>query len=73
MPRVKGFAWRATKAQDHQTSTFLLTSLVDHQECVQVGETLEHVFDWFRHHPHEFAAVVDGTTYAGLISRGHLV
>lgn len=37
-----------------------------------MGETLERVHEWFRHHPHEFAAVVDGDLYAGLISRGHL-
>jgi two-component system NtrC family sensor kinase len=49
-----------------------LASLIDHRECVQIGATVEQVYERFRHHPHEFAAVVDGETYAGLISRGHL-
>lgn len=46
--------------------------LVDHRECVHVGESVEQVYDRFRRHPHEFAAVVDGESYVGLISRGHL-
>lgn len=72
MSSAKGPAWRATKVQDHLTARFPLASLVDHQECVQVGESLERVHEWFQHHPHEFAAVVDGDLYTGLISRGHL-
>ncbi|WP_285570842.1 ATP-binding protein [Geothrix limicola] len=45
---------------------------MDHHECVQVDLTVEQVSEHFRHHPHEFAAVVDGVRYVGLISRGHL-
>ncbi|HJV48019.1 MAG TPA: ATP-binding protein [Geothrix sp.] len=47
-------------------------SLVDHQECVPFDQTVEQAFEHFRHHPHEFAAVVEGDRYVGLISRGHL-
>lgn len=75
MQRIKGLSYRARKAQDHlndQVHLVSLISMVDHQECVQVGETVEQVHEWFRHHPHDFAAVVDGGIYAGLISRGHL-
>jgi two-component system NtrC family sensor kinase len=75
MPRIEGLTYRAKKARNHlhgQVPLVSLIAMVDHQECVQVGETVEHVHEWFRHHPHEFAAVVDGGTYAGLISRGHL-
>jgi len=68
----KGLAWRATEAQDPLIDRVSPIALIDHQESVQVGETLEQVFEWFRHHPQEFAAVVDGGAYAGLISRGHL-
>ncbi len=53
-------------------SLFDVVSLVEHQECVQIGETVEQVSAWFKQHPHEFAAVVDGHAYAGLLSRGQL-
>ena len=53
-------------------SLFDVVSLVEHQECVQIGETVEQVYAWFKQHPHEFAAVVDGHAYAGLVSRGQL-
>ncbi len=72
MQRKKGLAGKATHSQDHLIDQVSPIALIDHQECVQVGETLEQVHEWFRHHPHEFAAVLDGGTYAGLISRGHL-
>jgi signal transduction histidine kinase len=72
MPPRKGLAWKAAHAQEHHIDRVSPIALIDHQECVQVGETLEQVHEWFRHHPHEFVAVVDGGTYAGLISRGHL-
>jgi len=72
MTRMKGFTLKARKTQDPLTRPESLVDLVDHRECVQIGETVEQVHERFRHHPHEFAAVVDGETYAGLISRGHL-
>ena len=72
MPPRKGLAWKASHPQDHLIDQVSPIALIDHQECVQVGQTLEQVHEWFRHHPHEFAAVLDGGTYAGLISRGHL-
>ncbi len=53
-------------------SLFEVVSLVDHQECVQIGQTVEQVFVWFNRHPYEFAAVLDGHAYAGLVSRGQL-
>ncbi len=53
-------------------SLFDVVSLVEHQECVQIRETVEQVYVWFKRHPHEFAAVVDGHSYAGLVSRGQL-
>lgn len=69
MPRGKGLTWRASGAQGVPVDP---STLVDHHECVQTGETVEQVHERFRHHPHEFVAVVDGQDYAGLISRGHL-
>jgi len=53
-------------------SLFEVVSLVEHQECVQIGDTVEQVSAWFKLHPHEFAAVLDGHTYVGLVSRGQL-
>jgi two-component system NtrC family sensor kinase len=69
MPRGHGLT---PKAPDVRGESIELLSLVDHLEAVQIGESVEHVHDRFRHHPHEFAAVLDGGTYSGLISRGHL-
>ena len=48
------------------------TDLVVHRECVQARLTVEQVNDRFRNHAEEFAAVVDGDTYVGLVSRGQL-
>ena len=48
------------------------TALVEHQESVQAGLTVEEVNDRFRGHGHEYAAVVDGENYVGLVSRGQL-
>lgn len=69
MPRSKGLTRRASGPQGGPIDP---ATLVDHRECVQIGETVEQVHDRFRHHPHEYAAVVDGETYVGLVSRGHL-
>jgi len=70
MPRGKGPNIKAPGAQGPLTIDPV--TLVDHQECVQIHQTVEQVYDQFRHHPHEFAAVLEGTSYVGLISRGHL-
>ena len=72
MQRRKGFAWKASQSQDHLIDRVSPVSLVDHRECVEIGQTVEQVYERFRHHPHEYAAVVDDGVYAGLISRGHL-
>ncbi|WP_306600439.1 ATP-binding protein [Geothrix sp. 21YS21S-2] len=45
---------------------------MDHQESIPMGLTVEQAYGWFRDHAQDFAAVVDGGTYIGLISRGHL-
>lgn len=49
-----------------------LAALVDHQESIQSGQTVDQVYRILRGHPHAFAAVVDGGAYQGLVSRGHL-
>jgi signal transduction histidine kinase len=48
------------------------TALVEHRECVQAGLTVEEINNRFRDHAEEFAAVVDGEAYIGLVSRGQL-
>jgi len=52
--------------------TFDPVTLVDHGESVPAHWTVEQVYDRFRHHSHEFAAVIEGERLVGLISRGHL-
>lgn len=37
-----------------------------------MGLTVEQAYGWFRDNAQDFAAVVDGGTYFGLLSRGHL-
>ncbi len=69
MPRGSGSTWGAAHTQKSPVD---LAALVDHRECVQVGQTVTQVSDGFRHHTHEFAAVVRGETYVGLISRGQI-
>ncbi len=49
-----------------------LLYLVDHAEHVQAIDTVEKVNDCFRRHDQEFAAVLEGTRFLGLVSRGQL-
>jgi len=49
-----------------------LVALVDHQEHVQTGRTVDEVYRTLRDNPHGFVAVLDGGAYRGLVSRGHL-
>jgi len=49
-----------------------LAELVEHQESVPIGLTVEQVYRGFRNHARTFVAVVDDGRYTGLISRAHL-
>lgn len=49
-----------------------LAALVDHQEHVQHGRTVDEVYRALQDNPHGFVAVVDGGRYLGMVSRGQL-
>jgi signal transduction histidine kinase/ActR/RegA family two-component response regulator len=49
-----------------------LGRLVEHRESVQAADSLEQVYKAFRGHTFEFAAVVEGSRYSGMVSRGHV-
>lgn len=51
---------------------FDLLSLVGHAEHVCAGDTIETVFEGFRHHACEFVGVLEGKRFLGMVSRGQL-
>jgi len=49
-----------------------LQDLIDHTSSIGVEHTLGSVFEFFRHHEHEFVAILDGQRFVGLCSRQEL-
>jgi len=49
-----------------------LQDLIDHKSSMGIHHTLGSAFEFFRHHEHEFAAILDGEKFVGLCSRQEL-
>lgn len=62
-----------TTIQHTQAGGADLLSMIEHRESVPASKSIEAVYESFRHHPYEFAAVLseDGK-FLGLVSRGQL-
>jgi sigma-B regulation protein RsbU (phosphoserine phosphatase) len=74
-------AFRVTKEADNVQAqcaevtlmaTESLRDLIDHTSAIGIEHTLGSVFEFFRHHEHEFVAILDGGKFVGLCSRQEL-